>query len=176
MADMANLDQTEDCWSQLTELCPDDTIIPITYMNSSAAIKAFVGEHHGAVCTSSNCRNVLEWALKGGANKGSGFRVQGSEKAGLGTQHSAPSSLNPEPRTLNPKILFFPDQHLGRNTAYAMGYPLDRMITWDPREDLGGNTEEQVKNATFILWKGHCSVHALFRPSTSIRSAPNTPT
>src|ERR1043166_5635058 len=139
MADMANLDQTEDCWNQLQELCPDQTIVPITYMNSSAAIKSFVGEHHGAVCTSSNCRNVLEWALKGGAY----------DQSKIGNQKS--------------KILFFPDQHLGRNTAYAMGYPLDKMITWDPKQDLGGNTEEQVKNATFVLWKGHCSVHALFR-------------
>src|SRR5690606_21578769 len=95
MADMANLDQTLECWAQLQETCPDDLIIPITYMNSSAAIKAFVGEHGGAVCTSSNCRNVLEWALKGGA---------------AGATHSR-----------KVKILFFPDQHLGRNTAYAMG-------------------------------------------------------
>src|SRR6187455_3221110 len=114
MADMANIDQTIECWEQLQEACPDQTIVPITYMNSSAAIKAFVGEHGGAVCTSSNCRTILEWALKGGATEGSGFRVQGS---GAG-----PASLNPEPRARNPdrkvKILFFPDQHLGRNTAY----------------------------------------------------------
>jgi quinolinate synthase len=153
MADMANLEQTEEAWAQLTEICPDQTIVPITYMNSSAAIKAFVGEHGGAVCTSSNCRNVLEWALKG-----SGFGVQGSA--------TTSSSLNPEPQTLNPrrKILFFPDQHLGRNTAYAMGYPLDKMIVWDPKQDLGGNTEDAIRNADFVLWKGHCSVHALFRP------------
>jgi quinolinate synthase len=153
MADMANLDQTVECWEQLSETCPDQLIVPITYMNSSAAIKAFVGEHGGAVCTSSNCRNVLEWALRG-----SGFRVQGSV--------SDPPSLNPEPRTLNPKvkILFFPDQHLGRNTAHAMGYPLDNMVVWDPREDLGGNSEGDLRNATFVLWKGQCSVHQLFRP------------
>jgi quinolinate synthase len=130
MADMANLDQTLDCWAQLQETCPGQTIVPITYMNSSATIKAFVGEHGGAVCTSSNCRNVLEWGLAGGGTK----------------------------------ILFFPDQHLGRNTAYAMGYPLDRMVLWDPRQDLGGNTSEQLRAADFILWKGHCSVHQLFRP------------
>src|SRR5215203_2437690 len=157
MADMASLDQTLECWAQLQEQCPDQTIVPITYMNSSAAIKAFVGEHGGAVCTSSNCRNVLEWALKGGA-------VEGSENAGS----DSPSSLNPEPRTLNPagkvKILFFPDQHLGRNTAYAMGYPLDRMVVWDPRQDLGGNDARGLRDADFVLWKGHCSVHALFRP------------
>src|SRR6476660_8969117 len=138
MADMANLDQTIDAWSQLEETCPGQTIVPVTYMNSSAAIKAFVGEHGGAVCTSSNCRNVLEWALKGGANE-----LKAGQKV---------------------KVLFFPDQHLGRNTAYAMGYPLDKMVVWDPRQDLGGNTPEAVQNADFILWKGHCSVHALFRP------------
>src|SRR5947208_16209783 len=105
MADMANIDQTIECWEQLKQTCPDQLIVPITYMNSSAAIKAFVGEHGGAVCTSSNCRNVLEWALKGGANQ-SEIRVPGSGNA------PAPASRNPEPRTRNPKILFFPDQHL----------------------------------------------------------------
>jgi quinolinate synthase len=111
-------------------------------MNSSAAIKAFVGEHGGAVCTSSNCRNVLEWALAGGANP-------------------QPAARNPQSPT---KVLFLPDQHLGRNTAYAMGYPLDRMVVWDPRQDLGGNSPRTLRDANFILWKGHCSVHALFRP------------
>ncbi|HEX4794348.1 MAG TPA: quinolinate synthase [Humisphaera sp.] len=164
MADMANLDQTLECWEQLQQTCPGQRIVPITYMNSSAAIKAFVGEHGGAVCTSSNCRNVLEWAL--GGIQGSGFsrRVQGS---GFRVQDGAAvSPLNPEPRTLNPptKILFFPDQHLGRNTAYSMGYPLDRMVVWDPREDLGGNDAHSLRNADFVLWKGHCSVHQLFRP------------
>jgi quinolinate synthase len=139
MADMANLDQTLDCWEQLKETCPDQTIVPITYMNSSAAIKAFVGEHGGAVCTSSNCRNVLEWALKGGA-----------------VENHTPGKMV--------KILFFPDQHLGRNTCYAMGYALDKMVVWDPREDLGGNPERNLRDADFVLWKGHCSVHALFRP------------
>jgi quinolinate synthase len=137
MADMANLDQTLDCWEQLQQTCPGQTIIPITYMNSSAAIKAFVGEHGGAVCTSSNCRNVLEWAMRGGDAGANGQKI---------------------------KILFFPDQHLGRNTAYAMGYPLEKMAVWDPRADLGGNTPEALQNADLILWKGHCSVHALFRP------------
>src|SRR5437016_4113289 len=132
MADMANLDQTLVAWEQLAETCPGQTIVPITYMNSSAAIKSFVGEHGGAVCTSSNCRAVLEWALK-----------QSDGKV---------------------KVLFFPDQHLGRNTAYAMGYPLDRMALWDPKQDLGGNSEEKLREADFVLWKGHCSVHALFRP------------
>ena len=139
MADMASLDQTLDAWAQLQETCPDQTIVPITYMNSSAAIKSFVGEHGGAVCTSSNCRNVLEWALRGGAVEG---HVPGRKV----------------------KVLFFPDQHLGRNTAYAMGYPLDKMVVWDPTQDLGGNSERNLIDADFVLWKGHCSVHALFRP------------
>src|SRR6185369_3258296 len=106
-ADMANLDQTLEAWAQLEEACPDQLIVPITYMNSSAAIKAFVGEHGGAVCTSSNCRNVLEWALKGGAN---------TQEQSRGVPPRVPSQKI--------KILFFPDQHLGRNTAHAMGYPL----------------------------------------------------
>src|SRR5947209_13865398 len=143
MADMANLDQTQECWAQLEEVCPDQTIVPITYMNSSAAIKAFVGEHGGAVCTSSNCRNVLEWALKGGATE---RRSDGATKG------------------RKVKILFFPDQHLGRNTAYAMGYPLERMVVWDPREEMGGNDPQRLHDADFVLWKGHCSVHQLFRP------------
>ena len=137
MADMANLDQTLECWEQLVEVCPDQTIVPVTYMNSSAAIKAFVGENGGAVCTSSNCRNVLEWALRGGAAAGTNKKV---------------------------KVLFFPDQHLGRNTAYAMGYPLDSMVVWDPRHDLGGNDRKALHDAAFVLWKGQCSVHQLFRP------------
>jgi quinolinate synthase len=138
MADMANLDQTLDCWAQLTDLCPDQRIVPITYMNSSAAIKSFVGEHGGAVCTSSNCAAVLQWALNGGAS----------------------GPLNGQ----KVKILFFPDQHLGRNTAVAMGYPPDSMIVWDPTQDLGGNSPASVASADFVLWKGHCSVHQLFRP------------
>jgi quinolinate synthase len=138
MADMANLDQTLDCWEQLTESCPGQTIVPVTYMNSSAAaIKAFVGEQGGAVCTSSNCAAILKWALAGGDAVRRGDKV---------------------------KILFFPDQHLGRNTAFSMGYPLDRMVVWDPRQDLGGNELDSLVNADFVLWKGHCSVHQLFRP------------
>ena len=133
MADMANLDQTLDAWEQLETACPGQRIVPITYMNSSAAIKSFVGEHGGAVCTSSNCQAVLEWALRSG---------EGGKT----------------------KILFFPDQHLGRNTAYAMGYPLDRMALWDPNRDMGGNDPVKLRDADFVLWKGHCSVHQLFRP------------
>ena len=139
MADMADIDQTEEAWAQLQTTCPDQTLVPVTYMNSSAAIKSFVGENGGAVCTSSNARNVLEWALQGGAVEG---HVPGRKV----------------------KVLFFPDQHLGRNTAYAMGYPLDRMALWDPRKPLGGNPRDRLVEADFVLWKGHCSVHALFRP------------
>jgi len=138
MADMANLEQTLECWDQLREVCPEQTIVPITYMNSSAAIKAFVGRHDGAVCTSSNCASVLKWALAGGADDGAA-----DGKA---------------------KILFFPDQHLGRNTAYAMGYSLDSMVVWDPAEELGGHDPERIALADFVLWKGQCSVHQLFRP------------
>jgi quinolinate synthase len=145
MADMADIHQTEEAWEQLTAVLGGHPIVPITYMNSSAAIKAFVGEHGGAVCTSSNARNVLEWAL----SKDEGLRLK--------------DEVNPSDPSL-PKILFFPDQHLGRNTAHAMGFPLEKMVVWDPKLDLGGNTPEQIRDASFILWKGHCSVHALFRP------------
>ncbi|MDB5302034.1 MAG: Quinolinate synthetase [Phycisphaerales bacterium] len=184
MADMANLDQTLDCWAQLQETCPDQTVVPITYMNSSAAIKAFVGEHDGAVCTSSNCRNVLEWALAG-AGRGerdrdgrgdTGTRGRGEEEVHYADDRAltAPISASPRPRvpasahaTPNSpriKVLFFPDQHLGRNTAYSMGFPLDKMVVWDPNLDLGGNDARRLREADFVLWKGHCSVHQLFRP------------
>jgi quinolinate synthase len=181
MADMANLDQTLDCWAQLEESCPGQRIVPITYMNSSAAIKAFVGEHGGAVCTSSNCRQVLEWGLKG-KDDGEEDRHEGTKARrheGLENGVSVSSSTvncstalpsrgsvghEGEENADKVKILFFPDQHLGRNTAYAMGYPLDRMVVWDPRQELGGNSAEAVRNADFVLWKGHCSVHQLFRP------------
>src|SRR5215211_7201134 len=124
MADMANLDQTLDCWAQLQEACPDQLIVPITYMNSSAAIKAFVGEHGGAVCTSSNCEAILKWALE---------------------------TRNAKRETR--KVIFFPDQHLGRNTAYKMGYPLDVMLTWDYRQPAGGHADDAMRAAIFYLWK-----------------------
>ena len=140
MADMADLDQTEEAWEQLLETCDGQTIVPVTYMNSAADIKAFVGEHGGAVCTSSNARTVLEWALKGGDVE----------------THRPGNKV---------KVLFFPDQHLGRNTAASMGYDVETdMVVWDPRKDLGGNDADKLRDATFVLWKGHCSVHALFRP------------
>ncbi|MCU1375993.1 MAG: quinolinate synthetase, partial [Actinomycetia bacterium] len=118
-----------EAWDALAAVTDIERIIPITYMNSSAALKAFVGRNGGAVCTSTNARAVLEWALARGD-----------------------------------KVLFFPDQHLGRNTGLAMGYGLDDMRVWNPRLTLGGLTEVEAKEATFLLWKGHCSVHQRFRP------------
>jgi quinolinate synthase len=129
MADMADLDQVEECWEALADVTDISQVVPITYVNSSAALKAFVGEHGGAVCTSSNARAVLEWALAKGT-----------------------------------KVLFFPDQHLGRNTGYDMGYAEGDMRVWNPRFELGGLEERDVKEATLLLWKGHCSVHQRFRP------------
>ena len=137
MADMADIDEVEEAWESLGAVTDVDRIVPITYMNSSAAIKAFVGRHGGAVCTSTNARAVLDWALGGGPGASGG---QGD------------------------KVLFFPDQHLGRNTGVAMGYGLDDMVVWDPRRELGGITEREAKEATFLLWRGHCSIHQRFRP------------
>ncbi len=136
MADMATEEQVEDAWEHLTGVT-DATIVPITYVNSSAAVKAFVGANGGACCTSSNARQVLEWALDG-------------------ESPDAPSGTR--------KILFLPDQHLGRNTAYAMGYPLEAMRVYDPKQPNGGLTEQEINDATVLLWKGHCSVHQLFTP------------
>jgi quinolinate synthase len=126
MADMADIDQVEDAWAFFTEDC-DAEPIPVTYVNSSAAIKAFCGGHGGACCTSSNARAILEWAFQRGD-----------------------------------KVIFLPDQHLGRNTAYAMGIPLDKMVVYDPHEPDGGLTPQQVRDAKVLLWTGHCSVHGLF--------------
>jgi quinolinate synthase len=136
MADMADLDEVEEAWEALAAVTDIDRVVPVTYMNSSAALKAFVGRHGGAVCTSTNARAVLEWALGGP-----------DEAAGRGD-----------------KVLFFPDQHLGRNTGVAMGYALDDMRVWDPRHELGGLDEADCKEATFLLWRGHCSIHQRFRP------------
>jgi len=128
MADMANLEQVEVCWDRITAV-NQGTVIPVTYINSTAAIKAFVGRHGGAVCTSSNARKVMEWALARGE-----------------------------------KALFLPDEHLGRNTGYGLGIPLDRMAVWNPNEDDGGVTDSAMASARIYLWKGHCSVHQRFRP------------
>jgi quinolinate synthase len=133
---MADIDEVEEAWEELGAVTDVDRIVPITYMNSSAAIKAFVGRHGGAVCTSTNARAVLEWALRGEG----GRAPQGD------------------------KVLFFPDQHLGRNTGVAMGYDLADMRVWNPRRDLGGLTDADCKDATFLLWRGHCSIHQRFRP------------
>jgi len=136
MADMADIDQVEECWEQLEEVYGDlDTpdadglvpVIPVTYMNSSAAIKGFVGRHGGIVCTSSNARTVLEWAFARGR-----------------------------------RVLFFPDQHLGRNTAKAMGVPLEQMPMWNPNRSLGGSDAQTLRDARVILWHGFCSVHRRF--------------
>jgi len=153
MADMADYEQTCQAWGEIHEVLDDNPdinyrVIPITYMNSTAAVKAFVGNHGGAVCTSSNAEAVFDWALNGGD----------------------------QPLTENEiiKILFLPDQHLGRNTAHSFGMitEVDAQRTgnqpqtalWDPKEEFGGLTFEQIQNAKVLLWKGHCSVHMLFRP------------
>ena len=127
MADMADIGQVEACWRELSSLVEARKIVPVTYMNSTAAIKAFTGEHGGSICTSSNAAAVMNWAFEGGE-----------------------------------KVLFLPDEHLGRNTGYPMGIPLDQMIVWDPYQDFGGNTPEAIRNARVILWKGYCSVHQRF--------------
>ena len=135
MADMADIDQVEECWEQLMEVYGGEVpvadgrlpVIPVTYMNSSAAIKGFVGRHGGIVCTSSNASTVLEWAFERGQ-----------------------------------RVLFFPDQHLGRNTAKAMGISLEEMPMWNPRQVLGGNDEQTLQDAKVVLWHGFCSVHKRF--------------
>jgi quinolinate synthase len=128
MADMATASQVQECWKELEKIGVAETTIPVTYMNSSAAIKSFTGEHGGTICTSSNAQKTMEWAL----SKGS-------------------------------KILFLPDQHLGRNTAVlSLGLSLDDCVLWNPWKPMGGLTEDEIKNATVILWRGHCSVHGRF--------------
>ncbi|MFN8146689.1 MAG: quinolinate synthase NadA [Candidatus Nanopelagicales bacterium] len=128
MADMAAIGQVEDAWDVLADAGITDVTIPITYMNSTAAIKAFTGRNRGAVCTSSNAKRALEWAFEQGE-----------------------------------KVFFLPDQHLGRNTAVLeLGVPLDKCVVFDPHKPGGGLTVEQLRDATMILWKGHCSVHARF--------------
>jgi quinolinate synthase len=134
MADMAAPDQLETCWEELTLMgvtggsrAPSNGVVPVTYINSAASIKAFVGERGGTVCTSSNAAAALKWAFERGD-----------------------------------KVLFLPDQHLGRNTAYKMGIPLDEMVVWDPSEIFGGVDPDVLDRARMILWKGHCSVHVRF--------------
>jgi len=134
MADMARLAQVEDAWDALVDAGVADSVVPVTYMNSSADIKAFCGRHGGAVCTSSNADAALEWA----------FEQKPAAEGGA-------------------KVLFLPDQHLGRNTAVLkMGFTLDDCVVWDPRLPNGGNTVEELQAARMILWRGHCSVHGRF--------------
>jgi quinolinate synthase len=126
MADMVDPDQLETCWEELQQMGIPG-IVPVTYINSAASIKSFVGERGGTVCTSSNAAATIKWGFERGE-----------------------------------RILFMPDQHLGRNTAYKLGVPLDQMVVWDPNEMFGGLDPEDVKRAKMILWKGHCSVHERF--------------
>ena len=129
MADMANSFQVKNCWRELEKvLGPEMSVVPVTYINSAANLKAFVGEHGGTVCTSTNAPTAVKWALEQGE-----------------------------------KVLFFPDQHLGRNTGVKLGYDAEsQMCVWDPFKPMGGNTPEKLRTAKFILWKGHCSVHQRF--------------
>ena len=128
MADMAQIDDVLDCWDDLTDVLGDrGGVVPITYMNSTADIKALCGRNDGIVCTSSNAPATFEWAFERGS-----------------------------------RVLFLPDQHLGRNTGLKMGIDLDEMVVWNPFKELGGNTEEDLINAKVILWQGHCSVHTRF--------------
>jgi quinolinate synthase len=132
MADMAKLGQVEAAWQALEDAGIADQVVPVTYMNSSADIKAFCGRHGGVVCTSSNAQTVLEWAFERGS-----------------------------------KVLFLPDQHLGRNTAVLkLGIPLEKNVVWNPLRPDGGLTAAQLQDATMILWQGHCSVHGRFSPDT----------
>jgi quinolinate synthase len=128
MADMAAIEQVEAVWQDLGEVLDTDQLIPVTYVNSAASLKAFCGRHGGVVCTSSNASAVMQWAFSKGE-----------------------------------RVLFFPDQHLGRNTSLQMGISLDQMPVWDPfDDDLGGNSEQQLRDSRVVLWKGHCSVHQMF--------------
>ena len=153
MADMANLDDVEQIWDELAEVTDVEAIVPITYVNSAAALKAFVGRNSGAVCTSSNARAVLTWALDLDAPGG------GGTLAGA----SGPWAESPGSGRRANKVLFFPDQHLGRNTGFQLGFGASDMQVIDPRRRRGGLADADVKEATFLLWKGHCSVHQRFR-------------
>ena len=129
MADMAAIEQVQAAWDDLGEVIDTDQLIPVTYVNSAASLKAFCGRHGGVVCTSSNAMAVMKWAFARGQ-----------------------------------RILFFPDQHLGRNTSLQMGITADQMPVWDPYDDdLGGNSEQQLQDSKVVLWKGHCSVHQMFK-------------
>jgi quinolinate synthase len=137
MADMADIDSVEEAWEALAGVTDLDRVVPVTYMNSSASLKAFVGSHGGVVCTSSNARAALTWAL----------------------------GPDDEGHRRGDQVLFFPDQHLGRNTGFELGYTADDMAVWNPRLDQGGLDDATLKSAALLLWKGHCSVHQRFRPA-----------
>ena len=128
MADMAAIEQVEACWDELSDVIDTDQVIPVTYINSAASLKAFCGQRGGIVCTSSNAAAALEWAFERGR-----------------------------------RVLFFPDQHLGRNTALAMGIDEHQMPVWNPHQEFGGNTEAALRDSRVLLWQGHCSVHQMFR-------------
>lgn len=127
MADMARTDDVLDCWDDIQQILGDEKIIPITYMNSTAAIKSLCGKNNGIVCTSSNAKAVFEWAFERGN-----------------------------------KVIFFPDQHLGRNTGLKLDISADQMLVWNPFKPMGGHEEEKIRDARVILWQGHCSVHTRF--------------
>ena len=130
MADMADLDQVERAWTELSSvLDAEQSITPVTYINSAANLKSFCGKHGGVVCTSTNAQKIIEWSF-----------------------------------AQREKVLFFPDQHLGRNTGVKMDIPLDQMVTWDYDQPMGGLTPEAIRQAKIILWKGFCSVHQMFKP------------
>jgi quinolinate synthase len=148
MADMATAEQVAECWDVLTEAGVADVTVPVSYMNSSADIKAFTGRHGGTICTSSNARRALEWAF-----------AQGDERRGDGAQESGGRDTG----GLERKVLFLPDQHLGRNTAVReLGMSLDDCVVYNPHKPDGGLTAEQLRDARMILWRGHCSVHGRF--------------
>jgi quinolinate synthase len=147
MADMAEIRQVETAWERLERAGVADATVPLTYMNSTAAIKAFCGDHRGAICTSSNAPTAMRWAFD-----------QAAASAGDG------------------KVLFLPDQHLGRNTAVlALGLSLEDCVVYDPWQPDGGLTDQQLRDARVILWKGHCSVHARFQPEMIDSSASASP-
>ena len=127
MSDMARTDDVLDCWDDLTEVLGEDGVIPITYMNSTAAIKALCGRNNGIVCTSSNAPAVMRWAFERGE-----------------------------------RVVFFPDQHLGRNTGLKLGIPAEEMLVWNPFKPLGGHTPDELRRSKAVLWQGHCSVHTRF--------------
>ena len=137
MADMADIDSVEEAWEALAGVTDIDRVVPVTYMNSAASLKAFVGAHGGVVCTSSNARAVLRWALE----------------------------ADDDGHRRGDQVLFFPDQHLGRNTGFELGYGAGDMAVWNPRLDHGGLDDLTLKSATLLLWKGHCSVHQRFSPA-----------